>query len=260
MSAVHYTEGKQVKIIRLNAGGEQIASKTVLTECAEDENIYAVGVLDMGYLMEHLREYGSRATHQLYDWDGNLLSAYEGMTIADAVGGKHLLRRVKEGIELCVLDAQGTLTPLSLAARAGRDGVMRLYEDVVTLEDGGAAACGRIWEKPITGVEGLLSRWDAQGNLVFEMIVPMGELKAMARTGSGFAAACVAYDESTSAHHWRLLEFDEAGIMRARHELCEDKLLTQCALAQAADGTLLCAQSVGEYMLEDVLVTVTEAR
>ena len=260
MSAVHYTEGKQVKIIRLNAGGEQIASKTVLTECAEDENIYAVGVLDMGYLMEHLREYGSRATHQLYDWDGNLLSAYEGMTIADAVGGKHLLRRVKEGIELCVLDAQGTLTPLSLAARAGRDGVMRLYEDVVTLEDGGAAACGRIWEKPITGVEGLLSRWDAQGNLVFEMIVPMGELKAMARTGDGFAAACVAYDEPTSAHHWRLLEFDEAGIMRARHELCEDKLLTQCALAQAADGTLLCAQSVGEYMLEDVLVTVTEAR
>ena len=260
MSAVHYTEGKQIKIIRLNAGGERIASKTVLTEYAQDENIYAVGVLDMGYLMERLRKNGSRATHQLYDWNGNLLAAYEGMTITDTVGGSHLLRRVKEGIELCALDARGNLTPLSLVAQAERDGVMRLYEDIITLEDGGAAACGRIWEKPITGTEGLLSRWDAQGNLVFEMIVPMGELKAMARTDRGFAAACVAYDDPTAAHRWKLLEFDEAGVICTKHELYEDKLLTQCALAQAADGALLCAQSVGEYAAEDVRVTIIEAK
>lgn len=256
LTAVHYTEGKQIKIIRLNTGGERIAGKTVLTEYAEDENIYPVGVLDAGYLMQHAENYGEKSTYLLYDWEGNQLAFYEGMTVGDAVGGKHLLRRTQEGIELCSIDAKGTLTPLSCVAKKERDGsIARIYEDIISLGDGGAAACGRIWKESTANTEGLLSRWDAQGNLVFEMIVPLGELIRLVRTENGFAAACIAVDDLQALHRWQLLEFDEAGMMCGRHALCEERSLTACALA-AADGMLLCAQSVGEYMLEDVRLTV----
>ena len=140
--------------------------------------------------------------------------------------------------------------------------IKRRYESLVSLADGGAVACGSIWEGTSPAqAKGILSRWDAKGNLVFEMIITMGKLNEIVQTQGGFAATCFIQDDLGAQIKWKLLEFDEKGILCGGHDLYVNGSSTAVGLiARAADGELVCAQAVGEYGYEDVIVSVIKAK
>ncbi len=262
MTAVHHTEGKQMKIVWIDENGEEAFSDTVMTVKEEGERISVIGAMEEGYLMLRSQENGRRRTFTLFDWLGGQLWTLAGVDGVQAVSGNHLMCETQEGLFLSSVDTGGLLTTLCSVAQMENGSVKREYESMISLADGGAAACGRIWEGTTpANAQGILSHWDAQGNLVFEMIVAIGKLSEMVQTESGFAAAGYAQDDLGADVQWMLLEFDENGILCGRQDLYDNESTTSTALASvASDGRLFCAQSVGEHAYEDVLVTVVKTK
>ena len=214
LTAVHHTEGKQIKIVWIDEDGEEVSSNTVMTVKTEDETISVVGAMADGYLMCRAEDYRSTRTFTLFDWLGGRLWTLAGVDSVQAVSGKHLLCETEEGLFLSEVDSGGLLTTLCAVAKPEGGNVKRQYESLTSLDDGGAVACGSIWEGTSSAhAQGLISRWDAKGNLVFEMIVTLGNLKDIVKTDRGFAATC-AYQENLEGRiDWQLLEFDEQGIL-----------------------------------------------
>lgn len=259
LTVAHETEGMQLKIVTLDKDGEELRSATAVVDNKEHANFSVKGVMDYGYLVRESAQYGNTVSYRLIGWDGLTVKGYATLDEVRAVGERHLICETEEAEGwLCAVDEQGRVSKLAKVY----DGSSRAYAALISLDDGGAAACGSIWEGTAPAyAQGLISRWDAQGNLVFEMIVTLGNLMGMVKTQSGFAATC-AYQEDLGANiHWQLLEFDEQGILCGRHALHNNEPTTAVGLiARAADGKLVCAQSVGEYGLEDVVVTVVEEK
>ena len=260
LSVVHETEGKQLKIVWVDKNGEETFSNTVMSGIADDQQMYLEGVTAGGYLLERMQNYGARATYTLFDWAGNALWKTEEFNSVTAVSERHLIGRKEDDFYLYSLGENGTGMPekMSLAYEDEPDGsVKRAYGDMISLEDGGVVACGAIWEGSVAAdAQGLISRWDAQGNLVFEMIVTLGRLTEIERTETGFAASCADQEELGMAVRWSVLEFDEKGILCGTHALRENGSTgAGSVLALEADGTLLCAQTVGELGAEDAIVT-----
>ncbi len=265
LTVAHETEGKQMKIVRLDENGEETFSNTVMSGVADDQQMYLEGVTAGGYLLERTQNYGERVTYTLFDWAGNTLWKTEEFHSVTAVSERHLIGREEDDFYLYSLGDNGAGTPekMALAYEDEPDGgVKRAYGDMISLEDGGVVACGAIWEGGVPAdAQGLISRWDAQGNLVFEMIVTLGNLMDIVKTDSGFAATCAYQEELGADIQWKLLEFDEKGILCGRRELYDNESMTAGGLlAKAANGKLVCAQAVGEYGLEDVIVSVIEAK
>ncbi len=261
MTVVHHTEGKQLKIVWVDENGEEALSDTVMTVKTEGERISVIGAMADGYMMCLTEDYGQKRTFTLFDWMGGELWMLEGPKNVQAVSEKHLLCETEEGLFLSVVDSGGLLTTLCSVAQIENGDVKRQYASMMSLDDGGAVACGSIWEGTSPAhAQGILSRWDAQGNLVFEMIVTMGKLSEIVQTQSGFAATCFIQDDLGTSVKWKLLEFDEKGILCGRRDLYDNESMTAGGLlANAADGRLVCAQAVGEYDNEDVIVSVIEA-
>lgn len=257
LTVVHHTEGKQLKIVWIDENGEEAFSDTVMTVKEEGERISVVGVMEDGYLMLRSQENGRRRTFTLFDWLGGQMWTLAGVDGVQAVSGNHLLCETQEGLFLSSVDTGGLLTTLCNVAKAENGSVKREYESVVSLADGGAAACGRIVRE--SGGDGLISRWDAQGNLVFEMYVMGNTLSRLTRTADGFAALRIAQEEGKD-DQWELVCFDENGILSKTKRL-EGALSRDAGdIAVLDDGAIVCAHLTGLYDDEDVLVTVVETK
>ncbi|MBR5289037.1 MAG: hypothetical protein IKU34_10690 [Clostridia bacterium] len=257
LSVVHVTEGKQVKIIGLNEEGKRIKSVTVMSRKGGDEHFGVVGAMEHGYLLKRWKGDPERASYALFDFGGTQLIGYGEGAQFSAVSEKHMIALDNSGLWLCqpgLLEGEGPRSNgVRLNVLDAQGNADRSYQSVVSLADGGAAACGYI--NGAQGANGLLSRWDARGNLVFEMIVVGNPLKELVCTQDGYAALRMA-KEAGQYGEWELVRFDEMGILCGKQTLLETPSQDACCTAVRADGAILCAQLPGLFGNEDVLVTV----
>lgn len=258
LTVLHETEGMQLKIVTLGKDGEELRSATAVVDNKEHVNFSVKGAMDTGYMVRESAQYGQTVSYRLIGWDGLTVRGYATLDEVQVVGERHMLCKTEEDEGwLYVMDGQGRVSKLAKVY----DGSSRAYTALISLEDGGAVACGSIWEGTSSAhAQGLISRWDAKGNLVFEMIVTLGNLKDIVKTDRGFAATCAYQENLEGSIDWQLLEFDEQGILCGRRPLYNSEPTTAVGLiARAADGELVCAQAVGEYGYEDVIVSVIKA-
>jgi len=258
VSVAHETEGKQIKIIRLDQDGEEVYSSTVMRKNSADEVFRVLGATTYGYVLEKAPSAAEKASSMLYEWNGNQIHSYGNGDEILTVGEKHFIVRNIKGVWLYELDQDGARRSVAKLSDLDDEGTAdRSYQSVVTLEDGGAAACGRIVRE--SGGDGLISRWDAQGNLVFEMYVMGNTLSRLTRTADGFAALRIAQEEGKD-DQWELVCFDENGILSKTKRL-EGALSRDAGdIAVLDDGAIVCAHLTGLYDDEDVLVTVVETK
>ena len=257
LSVVHETEGRQMKIVRLGTNGKEHSSQTVLSQPDKSTVFGVEGATRWGYLLSKISGYGQQRSYRLYNWDGGVLAAYTDWDGLHAVGGTHILCSRDKRLSLYAVDGSGGLKKLSDVCAASADGTYsRSYSGLISLPDGGAAACGAVWEGWNQGPvnrKGLISRWDAQGNLLFEMIIELGPLAQLVRTQEGFAATAYAQTEVGGDAQWKLLRFDEAGILTGMEALdAPDSASDAGPLALRGDGSVIALMHSGSEGSEDV--------
>lgn len=261
LTVVHETEGKQMKIVRLDREGNEIESRTVLSDPKEGEMFWTAGATQNGYVLTESRDYGAKERHTLFDWDGNAIAVGGYLGGVYDVGAEHSIHWNGESYSLYALDDTGAETELAEIYEANGGGETRSYNGVISLSDGGAAAYGAYWGGTPAAPKdrrGLISRWDAQGNLVFEMLIAMtSDMTEMVETKDGFAALCYSQEDLGQPAKWSLMYFDEMGIRIGEYDLGETELAA-AAMAQREDGALVIAQMDGKSGYEDVRVTVVE--
>ena len=174
----------QVELIRLDASGNVLNRKPLVhlsqeeSGCAPEEP----GVFSGGYVVatydtskridfEPVYRYSVEAVYQpvyhFFDFDGNLLCQTRALWpngIA-LISRAHAIEAIDQVYWLCALDEQGNRRKLTRLYEGLRS--TEAYLDLVTLDDGGAMAC---LYRQVKGEESsVIKRWDAQGNLVFEI-------------------------------------------------------------------------------------------
>ena len=269
--------GTKKELIRLSRDGE-VMHRSIMCQTGGDVAYVMIPLqrFDEGYVLLELKEDATPLAYRLYDWDGQAVRELEGYdengTVL-AMADRHVIRIGNGTGTLYALDGEGNERRLTDVLEVGENNMLNArYDSLISLEDGGAAGCG--WVLTDEGVrKGLISRWDAQGNLIFEMRMEIGRLWRLVKTADGFAA--IAYPNETSGLDqsgslaygcpWELIRLNEQGVVYARQSLGmgASPYDANCALAALPDGSLAVVQNVqpdGEDWYTDVRLTVIPAK
>lgn len=266
MSGAH-----EIEAIRLDKNGEVISRRTmreskgayIALETAHDLKGYVIGG-DNAYL--------------LYDLDGAEIERisteeWNRNGVRHAASQRHIIRIDGEEGVLYAVGEEGTETALcpviQLYPAEGVNGKLlgSRYNDLISLSDGGAAGCGWVMsgKEEQRRYQGLIARWDEQGNIVFEMWMETGILDEIVQTEDGFA--CLCYPEETEENrlvselNWSLVFFNQQGIIQRKVDLglCSR---SDCAMTQLPDGAIAVVQRVWEKGMNpkgDVKLTIVPA-
>lgn len=181
----HGHEYDQMELIRLDMDGKVVSRKTLVKVSGEKQGLapewsgvfsggYVIATYDMAKRIEFepIYRYSDHARYQpvyyWFDFDGNLLFETQSLwqdSVAH-VSQNHVIEAIDQTYWLCSLDKKGNHKQLAMlhdGARATTD-----YRDLISLDDGGAAAC---CYQLMGGKEStFVRRWDAQGNVVFDYV------------------------------------------------------------------------------------------
>ena len=210
----------ELELIRLDARGEVVSRKTLLKANVDrDEYIDFERATDEGYVLQQTDEQGNW-TYSLYGWDGELLDGMNPALGRPSAGRQyvrgehHEIREAGNMRVLFAIDGQGNEIALAEAPMPVQGDLPTRFHALLSLSDGGAVGAGYV-ANGTPEHKGLLTRWDAQGNRVFEWWLEQeGELFDIVRTPGGFAA--LAYDAQKWVSHgdeWSLVFFDEQGVL-----------------------------------------------
>ena len=146
-----------------------------------------------------------------FDKNGALLERMPAQRRAnnELIAKAHVMRNDGNsgGYQLFAVDLQGNETPIATAA-----GVWRA---IASLEDGGVVGCGFRGNGGMdsSGGQGVFTRWNAQGNVVFETTLEHNGLGSVARMQNGFVAVSYPLD---MAGAWNVVFFNGAGQIRGQ--------------------------------------------
>ena len=249
---------RQIELIRLDMDGQVITRKTLVrleqekSGCAPEypgvfSGGYVIATYDLSnsIAFEPIYRYSDGVVYQpvyhWFDFDGNLLfktqTLWQG-SIAQ-VSENHVIEAIDQTYWLCSLDRQGNHTKLVSLYDGLRANMA--YSDLISLPDGGAAACR---SQVIDGqAESLIQRWDAQGKPVYEIGMKGFQANHVQRLGDRL----IVCGETGGRHE--LMVLNALGEVLERHEVGE-VLQTGRALAVLDDGTVLMAGKVEGEMTD----------
>lgn len=196
------SERQMVEMIRLDAASGDVIGRTTLMEIPGDrkETLFAgeqPRAFAGGYALLGVNaEEGYVFVRRYFDWNGRLLGQ-RTEDRASIVSMAHAIEMHDGAYWLCALAEDGTDTPL--AKTTGRNRVL------LSLPDGGAAACSR--EESDGKETGKITRWDAQGNVLWEASMGGGEPCQLLKTPTGFVATI----KRSLPGNMALLYLDEMG-------------------------------------------------
>lgn len=265
--------GMEMELIRLSRDGAVLARRTMDRTGGEAKYIDVPAQrFDGGYVLRRMREDASVLDCTLYDWDGQAVRELEGENGSIlAAAQAHVIRMSGGTGTLWAQDGQGGERRLADVLSAGPDGLLQeRYDSLISLADGGAAGCGWVLTQGENGSvrKGLFTRWDAQGDRVFEIWMEIGRLWSLVRTEEGFAASCYPNETQENVFDsecaWELVRFDERGVVCGREPLGTGAAPYSggCALALLPDGSIAALQNVqdGEMGYRDVRLTIVPAK
>ena len=242
-------EGDEYELIRLDRNGEVVSRKTMLT----GEGIWSVhspNVTDGGYILCRYEKDGfTPQRFSLFDFDGDLVRELNGWEAGGEYmvlkcAGRHVLRSIVGGALLTAFDAQGYESILAEPrdVMPNPDGYA-IYLKLISLPDGGAVGAGRM--DAASTESGRLTKWDAQGETVFDWWIQAGALLDLVHTENGFAALMAPYERTARQgwFDWSLVCYDEDGIQTGIVPLPETDIYSG-ALAALPDGSVAVAQII----------------
>jgi len=244
---------QEMEAIRLDCEGNVLNRKTMQKTGGGIEYLWVAPPLwHEGYVLEEMDDKAGSVGFSLYDYDGNRIAQlspeqWHPKGRAHAAGERHAIRIDAGTGTLYVHEESGEerkLASVFEVSESGRLGAR--YNSLISLPDGGAAGCG--WVLSGDTRKGLISRWDAEGKLAFEMWLEIGQLYSMVKTEYGFAASCCVEKElDTTGENlsWEVVYFDETGsiVRREALEPGEAPTSSACELALLPDGRIAAVQN-----------------
>lgn len=214
-------DGRQeLELIRLDAQGEVLLRKTMLLTGDGVGSVALVQATDSGYILGEQGGSGITVAAHLFGWDGERIGDVDiqSPAVLDseyARAQSHVIRHEGGAGWLFAVDGQGNETRLAQVMTVREDGrILKRYDALVSLEDGGAAGCGWVNDGDVD--RGILTRWNAQGERVFEWWMGDAVLMNLVRTERGFAATAYPIETEenrfASEREWRVIFFDEDGM------------------------------------------------
>lgn len=249
---------RQIELIRLDMDGQVISRRTLVrleqerSGCAPEypgvfSGGYVIATYDLSspVAFEPIYRYSDGVVYQpvyhWFDFDGNPLFSTQTLwqgSIAQ-VSENHVIEAIDQTYWLCALDGQGNHTKLVSLYDGLRANMA--YHDLISLPDGGAAACR---SQMIDGQKGsLIQRWDAQGKTVYEIGMKGYQANHVQRLGD----MLIVCGEIGGRNE--LLVLNARGEVLECHEAGE-VLQTGRALAVLDDGTVLMAGKVEGEMTD----------
>ena len=265
-------DGMELEVIRIDREGGVVSRKTMRRSSREEPYVMLVSAhAQEGYVVRAANDKAETLSYLLYDYEGRLLKEYapeewQKGGIAMAASEGHTIRNTDDAGVLYARDAQGRETALceayALYPQQGVSGGLLggRYNSLISLEDGGAAGCGWVLSGTESGAPrpGRITRWDAQGNPVFDMWLEIGQLSSLVKIQGGYAA--VLCPEETGPRYepldYSLVYFDENGILRGRETLAPAE---ECIMRAAPDGTLVILQRYYENGQGNARMMVVDA-
>lgn len=240
------SEKELVELIRLDVDGKA-TDRVTLAENADTEGkslmMLSPHAFAGGYVIGTLDSRNWAASYAAYDWKGRRLNTLDGLAAEDgimAMSGAHAILGIGEEIWLCALAQDGTRTPLAkLDEHREGETLSRRYNGMISLEGGGAAACG--WIKMGEQRKGLFSRWNAEGQIVFEWVMDDVQLNDLAAADGGFVTYAFpdySFQNMPETLRLTLMRFDAEGIVGAQAALPEIPYGGSCRLAALPDGRI----------------------
>ena len=206
---------QEIELIRLNRAGEVVFRKTLMKSGGDAAYIEYAHKTDEGYIVSWLDEKTTPLGSALFDWDGERVRDTGPMPYGGvwARSERHVLRDSGNMRVLFAVDRRGGETTLFAEELPKSTIAARDIRSLISLDDGGAAGAGSANEtEDYSARRGLLTRWDAQGNRVFDWwLEGVEEIYSLIKTPDGFAALGESAD---GARSWVLLTFGEDGIRR----------------------------------------------
>lgn len=250
------TDGVQeFEAIRLDAQGGVISRKTMLkTGGGVDYLRMPMQRFDAGYVIEESDDQLNVISRQRFSFDGAPLGmATDWKTGVRVVAERHVIRIEDRQARLYRIDDAGGETEVAELFTVPESGQLPTnYTSLISLEDGGAAGCGWVLDSKTQLRKGRITRWDAQGNTVFDMWMETGRLWDLVKTEGGFAASSYP-NETTEPEYeyhncpWELQYFTEDGIPNRRVPLepSDDPISSSvgCMLALLPDGSIAAVQN-----------------
>lgn len=263
---------RQIELIRLDMDGQVISRKTLVrlererSGCAPEypgvfSGGYVIATYDLSspIAFEPVYRYSDGVVYQpvyyWFDFDGNFLFSTQTLwqgSVAQ-VSENHVIQAIDQTYWLCSLDRQGNHTKLVSLYDGLRTNMA--YNDLISLPDGGAAACR---SQLIDGQAGtLIQRWDAQGKPVYEI----GMKDYQANHVQCLGDRLIVCGEIGGRNE--LMVLNAYGEALERYEAGE-VLQTGRALAVLDDGTVLMAgkvegeQTDSQVVNWDVQISVTQ--
>ena len=250
------TDGVQeFEAIRLDAQGGVISRKTMLkTGGGVDYLRMPMQRFDTGYVIEESDDQLNVISRQRFSFDGALLGmATDWKTGVRVVAARHVIRIEEGQARLYRMDDAGEETAIAELFTVPESGQLPAnYTALISLDDGGAAGCGWVLDSKTQLRKGRITRWDAQGNTVFDMWMETGRLWDLVKTEDGFAASSYPNEteEPEYEYHncpWELQYFTEDGIPNRRVPLVpsDDPISSSvgCMLAAMPDGSVAAVQN-----------------
>ena len=258
-------ERNLVELIRLNAEGEVLSRKTIVELGNDGANcpIENPGVFAGGYVLAQANNIAGyrRITYRWFDFEGNEIKTVENQwdSAVMAVSERHIIEAHDGAYWLCSLDKAGNDTRMCrLFDSSGRDIMTRMtFTGLVTMEDGGAAAC--MYQGQDSEHCGRLIRFDADGGVRYQLDLGSFRPDDLRRTDGGFALTGM-----TGYGEYALCWFcDEAELlgMNAIASVFDD---ASCPFDVLADGRAAVAcmtmgnESASEYVNYDVALHMAD--
>lgn len=263
---------RQIELIRLDMDGHVISRKTLVrleqerSGCAPEypgvfSGGYVIATYDLSspIAFEPVYRYSEgvvyQPVYQWFDFDGNPLFSAQTLwqgSVAQ-VSENHVIEAIDQTYWLCSLDRQGNHTKLVSLYDGLR--MNMAYRDLISLPDGGAAACR---SQLIDGQAGtLIQRWDAQGKTVYEIGMKGYQANHLQRLGDKLIVC------GEIGGRNELMVLNAFGEVLEQREVGE-VLQTGRALAVLDDGTVLMAgkvegeQTDSQVVNWDVQISVTQ--
>ena len=190
---------EQVELLRVDSQGQIVSRQLIMGHVLDGRHIGEYAMMDNGYLISVSDgEFVLIPSGLGYAWEGEEsyyfygrggnrvreLDELHGMELL-AISRAHALMREEDGnVGLYSLDAHGNVKRLTTAFMR-EDNVY--VEDLVSLENGGAAVSGCVWKTNSESEPCWIRRYDAQGNVVMEVSSGAWRQSGLVRLQSGFA-------------------------------------------------------------------------